>query len=203
MKLKQKLAVALFMGVISTAASAAENHAYVFASLGQASYDGPSQSAVALRVGGGYNFVEIKGVTIGAEGAYVDFGSVSNSYSVGFATATADVKTTGLMANAIATYDIPKVRGLGVFGKLGMLHANSSATVSVSSYTLFGTTYPGSSASYSATSTGTFFGVGVKYSFNKEMEVRGQYEDFGSAVSVNGASTGLTMLSACFVYKFQ
>lgn len=202
MELKVKLVAALVMGVVSCAAAAEENRAYVFASIGQSSYDGPSQSAVSLRVGGGYNIVEIKGVTIGAEGAYVDFGSVSNSYSVGFATATSDVKTTGLMANAIATYDIPKVHGLGVFGKLGMLRASSSATVSVSSYTLFGTTYPGYSTSYSATSTGTFFGVGVKYAFNKDMEVRGQYEDFGSAVSVNGASSGLTMLSACIVYKF-
>jgi hypothetical protein len=197
-----KLAAVVLLGVVSNVCLAAERQPYAFATLGQSSYSGSSNSPVALRVGGGYTFAEIKGLSISGEGAYATFGEASNSYGVGTGTATSKVKTTGLMANAVVTYDIPKVKGLALMGKLGMLRASTSASVNIPSYTYFGITVPGSSASYSSTSTGTFFGFGVKYDITKELDVRGTYEDFGSAVSVNGASTGLTMISAGVAYKF-
>jgi hypothetical protein len=81
-----KLAAAVLLGVVSNVGLAAEQHPYAFVTLGQSSYDGSSNSPVALRVGGGYKFAEIKGLSISGEGAYATFGEASNSSAVGLAT---------------------------------------------------------------------------------------------------------------------
>lgn len=194
-----KLAAVLLLGVVSNAALAAEQTPYAFATLGQASYDGSSDSPIAIRIGGGYNFAEFKGVKIGAEGAYADFGTAKSSSAAPFTTISSSVKTTGLMANAVATYELPNVKGLSLLGKLGVLRASSSGTATTTT-TFFGTTT--NTVSFSGTSTGIFFGFGAKYDITNELEVRGTYEDFGTAVSSNGTSKGLTMISAGVVYKF-
>ena len=200
LRMHKKLSVALLLVVASNVAIAAEQRPYAFATLGKSSYDGSSDSPIAIRVGGGYNFVELRGVKIGAEGAYIDFGSAKSSSSVPFTTMNASVKTTGLMANAVASYALPNVKGLSLMGKLGMLRASSSGSVNTST-TFFGTTTTASS-SFSGTSTGVFFGFGVRYSITSELDVIGTYEDYGTAVSNNGVSKGLTMISAGAAYKF-
>lgn len=193
-----KLVMALLLGAVSTVAVASEQRPYAFATLGQASYEGSSDSPVSFRLGGGYNFMEHKGVTIGAEGAYVDFGTAKSSADVAFISTSASVKTTGLMANAVATYELPNVKGLSLLGKIGMLRASSSGSVTTTNTFIPSTT----TTSFSETSTGVFFGFGVKYDITKDMEVRGTYEDFGSAASSNGSSKALTLISAGVAYKF-
>lgn len=188
--------VAVLLLASSASAMAAGVGGFAFADLGQSSYSG-AQNPVAVRLGGGYNFTEIKnaGVTIGAEGAFALFGK--SSYSLIGQTYT--TKTNGLMANAVVDWQIPHVRGLSVVGKLGVLHAMTSASfVSVNPFT-----GQASGISTSGTSNGLFFGAGVRYDFNDHLGVRAMYEDFGSAVTgTTGATYGLTMLSAGVIYSF-
>lgn len=189
-----KLAVALLLGVVSNAALANDvQRPYAFATLGQASYDGASNSPIAIRIGGGYNFTEVKGLTIGVEGAYADFGKATSSTP----TYTYSVKTTGLMANGVVSYALPTVKGLSILGKLGVLRASSSGSAVT---TILGTTI---ATSFSGTSTGTFFGFGVKYDITRDLEVRATYEDYGSASNgSNGTSSNLSLISAGVAFKF-
>lgn len=196
-----KLAVALLLGVVSNAALANDvQRPYAFATLGQASYDGASNSPIAIRIGGGYNFTEVKGLTIGVEGAYADFGTAKSSVAIPFSTTSVSVKTTGLMANGIVSYALPTIKGLSIIGKLGVLRASSSGNATTTT-TLFGTTT--TTTSFSGTSTGTFFGFGVKYDITRDLEVRATYEDYGSASSnSNGTSSNLSLISAGVAFKF-
>ncbi len=188
--------VAVLLLACSGSAMAVGVGGFAFADLGQSSYSG-GQNPVAVRLGGGYNFTEIKnaGVTIGAEGAFAFFGK--SSYAIPYSTIT--TRTNGLMANAVVDWQIPHVRGLSVVGKVGVLHAMTSASiVSVNPFT-----GAASGFSTSGTSNGLFYGAGVRYDFNDHLAVRGMYEDFGSSVTgTTGATTGLSMFSAGVIYSF-
>ncbi len=190
MKISSKLAVALLLAGASGVASADEG-AFVFGDIGPASYSSGS-SPIAVRVGGGYNFLDIKdtGLTIGAEGALADFGSTSGGFlNTGFS-----YHTQGLMANGLVTWQIPHVQGLGIFGKVGVLYAQTKSTVFLPGFGF---------VSGTNTSSGVFIGAGVKYDFTKNWGVHAQYEDFGSPVSAaNGTSSSLTMFSAGVTYSF-
>lgn len=197
-----KLAVALLLGVVSNAALANDvQRPYAFATLGQASYDGASNSPIAIRIGGGYNITEVKGLTIGVEGAYADFGKATSSTSTAVSSSTFSVKTTGLMVNGVVSYALPNVKGVSILGKLGVLRASSSGNAVTSVTTFFGTTT--TATSFSGTSTGTFFGFGVKYDITRDLEVRATYEDYGSASNgSNGTSSNLSLISAGVAFKF-
>jgi opacity protein-like surface antigen len=174
----------MLMCIVSGAAFAEEG-VYAFADVGQSSYGGISKTAMGVRIGGGYNFIEpIKGLTVGAEVAYADFGSANGVIVL----TPVKVHTKGFMAAGVANWKIPNVEGLDVFAKVGMMNATTDATVNV--------------LSYSGTSSGMFKGIGVKYDFNQHLAVRAQYEDFGSAVSYSVYSDSLTRISAGAVYSF-
>lgn len=166
-------------------AAAAEEGVYAFADVGQSSYGGISQTAMGVRIGGGYNFIEpIKGLTVGAEVAYADFGSAS-----GFIVTTPiKVHTKGFMAAGVATWKIPNVDALSVFAKIGMMNATTDATVNV--------------FSYSSTSSGMIKGIGARYDFNPHLAVRAQYEDLGDAVTYSVYTNSLTRISAGAIYSF-
>lgn len=176
------------MCIVSGTTLAAEG-VYAFADVGQSSYGGISQTSMGVRVGGGYNFIEpIKGMTIGAEGAYADFGSASGFTIIGGGLTAAKVHTKGFLAAGVVNWQIPNVTGLEVFAKVGMMNAKTDATLGG---------FP-----YSTTSSGSFIGAGVKYDFNPHLAVRAQYEDFGNAVTYSVYSNSLTRLSAGVVYSF-
>lgn len=179
------------MGTLLLAAASnlafAQTGGYIFATAGMPSYSGASsQPDVALRFGGGANFIELmnKQMTIGAEGAYVDFGSAG--YYSGFLASSA--KATGIMAAGVVTWNIPNIP-LSVIGKVGMLHAK--------------TDWSGWYGGYSGTTNGMFIGAGVRYVISKQIDVFAMYEDFGNAVSVPyGATTGLSMVSGGVHFRF-
>lgn len=180
MKNITKLVAILLMGMASSAM--AETGAYVAADVGPASYGYGSSSPIAVRVGGGYNFMKLLDdqLTVGAEGNLENFGSVSYLFTT--------VKTTGLMVAGVATYKIPGVDRLSAFGKVGMMHASTDYTA------------PGISVTY--TSNNPFIGIGARYDFNDQLAVRAQYEDFGNAVSVGVSSSSLSQISAGVIYSF-
>jgi hypothetical protein len=180
MNMFTRLAAILLLSIVSGAAMAGQG-AYALADLGISSYGGGYSAPAGIRIGGGYNFIEpIKNLTVGAEGAYGYFGSASNLNNT--------VKTSGLMVSGVVNYAIPNVNSLGVIGQVGIMMAN--------------TTYSVGGLSYNGSSSGVFFGVGMQYDINKQIAVRAMYEDFGSAVMMNGRSAGLTRLSAGAVLKF-
>lgn len=184
MNITTKLAAALLLGVVSSAAMAGEG-AYALVDLGVSSYGGGYSAPLGIRIGGGYNFIEpIKGLTIGAEGALGYFGSANNTTI--FATNT--IKTQGVMVSGVVNYSIPHVESLSAIGKVGVMVANTTNTINGFSYT--------------GSSSGLFFGVGMQYDINDKIGVRAMYEDFGSAASAGLYSYGLTRLSAGAVFKF-
>jgi len=192
MNIVTKLAAALFLGVVSSAAMA-EQGAYALADLGVSSYGGGYSAPLGIRIGGGYNFIEpVKNLTIGAEGAFGYFGEATSTiFNV-----TTKVKTQGVMVSGVVNYAIPNVSALSVVGKLGFMIANTS-------YSYTNVTFPAASYSGSGSSSGLFFGVGMQYDINKNIGIRAMYEDFGSAANTSAtASAGLTRLSAGAVFKF-
>jgi opacity protein-like surface antigen len=180
MKNITKLVAISLMSMTSSAMAA--TGAYVAADVGPASYGYGSSNPVSIRLGGGYNFMKLMNdqLTIGAEANLENFGSSSYLNTT--------VKTTGLMVAGVATYKLPGVDRLSAFGKVGMMHASTDYT------------QPG--ISVTSTSNNPFIGIGAKYDINDQVAVRAQYEDFGNAVSVQGASSSLTELSAGVIYSF-
>jgi hypothetical protein len=175
---KLATALALVIGVASGSAMADEG-GYVVADLGPSSY-GFGNSPIGFDIGGGYNFLQLLDdqMTIGAEGTYADFGSSTVTNIFG----TVSVKTTGVMADGVVYWKIPHATGLEVYGKVGFMHASIST--------------PSFGGTVSTTNNNTFFGVGVKYSFDKNWAVRAQYADYGSTVS------GLTAITVGGMYSF-
>lgn len=177
----RKLLVFLLMNMASGAALAATG-AYITGDVGPASYGYGSSSPIAVRFGGGYNFLKMMDsqLTIGAEGGYANFGSSSNLNTT--------VKTTALMGAGIATYKIPGVQGLSAFGKVGVIRAT--------------TDYTATGVSVSSTTNGLYIGIGAKYDINDKLAVRAQYENYGNAVSAAGPTSSLSALSAGVIYSF-
>lgn len=202
MKASYMLLAALWMAGAAGMAHAQENDTrgfYAFADVGQSSYAwsaGGGHTSTALRVGGGYNFIEVNGLTIGAEGALVDYGSSSSSSPDAFGgTTTGSMQSQGLLANAVADYSIPTVKGLGIFGKVGMAYITTNTSIS--------STTTGVSISGSDSVMNPFFGIGVRYDVNQHWAVRVQYEDFGSVTSSSSPlQLNLTLFSVGGVYKF-
>jgi opacity protein-like surface antigen len=177
----RKLLVFLLMSMVSGAALAATG-AYITGDVGPASYGYGSSSPIAVRFGGGYNFLNLMDnqLTIGAEGGYANFGSSSNLNTT--------VKTTALMGAGIASYKIPNVQGLSAFGKVGVIRATTDFT--------------SAGGSVSSTKNGLFIGIGAKYVINAKLAVRAQYEHYGNIVSAAGATSSLSALTGGVIYSF-
>ncbi len=180
-------AFALALGVVSGGAMAAEKGGFVVADLGLPTFGLGGTQPIAIRAGGGFNFVTLVDDTlsIGIEGDLVNFGEASTT----IAGQSVKAKTWGVQVGGVVGWDIPHVKGLGVIGRLGMLRANS--TVSVAGF------------SFGSSTNNTFWGAGVKYTVVKNLDVRVMYEDFGSPASTaNGGSYSLNMYSAGVQYNF-
>ncbi len=187
-------AFALAMGAVSGSAMAVEQGGFFAADLGMPSYGIGGSQPTAIRIGGGANFVTLLDgtMTIGVEGDYINFGEAKYT----FFNQVTKLKTTGIMVAGLVNWDIPHVKGLGVVGRVGFLRSNST-------YTSVNTLNPAAGISYSSTSTGLYYGAGVRYTINRSLDVRAMYEQFGSpAGAPNGVSYGLDMLSAGIVVKF-
>ena len=181
MKHLTKLVLALLMGFASSVALA-DNGAFASVDVGPAAYGYGYSTPIGIRIGGGYNFIELldKDLSIGAEAAYVNFGSAS-----WFANS---LKTQGVTLNALATYKIPHVPNLAAFAKVGMIYAS---------------TVYNNGLSYTSTTTSVpVVGVGVQYSFNKLVSAHVQYVDYGSAVQTPFWNTNVTMFSGGATFSF-
>lgn len=184
-------AFALALGVVSGGAMAAEKGGFATVDLGLPTFGLGGTQPIAIRAGGGANFVTLVDDTlsIGVEGNLINFGEASATV-LG---QSVKVKTWGVQVAGVVGWDIPHVKGLGLIGRVGVMRANSTVTVS----------QPGFSTSFGSTSNNTFYGVGVKYSVAKNIDVRAMYEDYGSpAATAQGTSYSLTMLSAGAVFRF-
>lgn len=144
---------------------------------------GCTEKATAARIGLGYKLpLEFLSV----EANYGNLGKASMSV-FGF---PAELKASGLQVSGIAS--LPVVPGaVSLFGKVGMANIK--------------TTYSFAGASVSDTNNNMTFGVGAAFTLLPVVDLRVQYEDFGSIGGTN--TTGATkyklnMLSAGVTYKF-
>lgn len=141
---------------------------------------GCTDKATATRIGIGYQLpLEILAV----EADYGNFGKASATVG-GVA---GDLKASGFQVSAIASLPVVP-EAVSLFGKVGL--ANIKTTNS----------FAGSDTNNNLT-----FGVGAAFTLLPVVDLRVQYEDFGSIGGTN--STGLTkyklnMLSAGITYKF-
>ncbi len=192
MKMKRlATAFALALGVVSGGAMAAETGGFANIDLGLPTYGLGGNQPVAVRAGGGANFVTLidDTLSIGVEGDLVNFGEAS--YAV-FGSST-KVKTWGIQVGAVVGWDIPHVKGLGVIGRAGIMHSTSTVTNNVGGF----------QTSFGSTANNLYYGAGIKYSVAKNIDVRAMYENFGSpAATGTGINYSLEMYSAGVVFRF-
>lgn len=183
---KLATAFALALGVVSGSALAAEKGGFANVDLGFPTYGVGGSQPVAIRAGGGANFVTLidDTLSIGVEGDLVNFGE-AKSTTPG---QTIKVKTWGVQVGAVVGWDIPHVKGLGVIGRLGIMRSNSTVTQN--------------GIAIGSNSNNAFYGAGVKYSVAKNIDVRAMYENFGSPASNGGLAYSLDMYSAGVVFRF-
>ena len=129
-----------------------------------------------FKIFGGFQFTKHWGAEVG----YVDFGKAGIRGSVIGIPFTGDL---GITAFTLAgTGTLPLGTNFALLGKVGM--ANWDAKVSVSALGLGGST--------SDSGTDMFYGIGARYSFNKNLSVQLEFEQYETdADSVNMTSVGL------------
>lgn len=144
----------------------------------------------------GYQFNE----NFALEGGYIDLGSAAYkahiSAGAGSATTTFEWETKGWNLDALVT--LPVTSGVSLFGKLGLIRAETKLKFSAS-----GT---GGSASdhESVTKTAPLLGVGVAYNFWQNFSVRGEYDHFFNLGDKNDVLDKLTvdLFSVGLSYQF-
>jgi len=216
MKLKMLgISVALVYGcILTTSALANDSGFYLGGSIGRAEanfdtsggFSGPiagipttlnsvsqNSSETAWKLFGGYQINKY----FGAEVEYVDFGSYNFNgnftlANVPFSFSGTD-KITGYGLAAVGTY--PFSDSFAVFGKLGVFRSKDEATVTIPNL---------ASGSGSDDETGPVYGVGIKYSFNENVSVRGEYERFTGIGNSSGntENTDINLYTVALVYKF-
>jgi len=188
-RMKEMFAIILPAAVLAISAPAAAQQSeagwYIGGSYGMTSFDidtagitNPSldDSDSGFKIFGGFQFTKHWGAEVG----YVDFGKAGISGSVLGIPFTSDVGVTALTFAGTGT--LPLSENFALLGKVGL--ANWDAEVSVSALGLGGST--------SDSGTDMFFGVGLRYSFNKNLSVQLEFEQYETdADSVNMTSVGL------------
>ncbi|MGH8692495.1 MAG: outer membrane beta-barrel protein [Burkholderiales bacterium] len=179
------------------AATQASAQAFVGGSIGQSDIEnsiatsGPNGPLItsgtvdgkdtAFKVFGGYMFNQHFGV----EGAYVNLGEASYSGTFfGLPVTGGTVEVTGLNVAALGSY--PVTPEFSVFGKIGLFVWESNAS----------DTTGGLPFSNTADGTDLSFGIGVGYSFTRNLGVRAEWERF----KLDNVDADL--LSIGLVYKF-
>ncbi len=189
----RKLAAASVLAIAGAlAASQASAQAYLGGSIGQSDVDDEITNGLitsgsvdgkdtAFKIFGGYMFNR----NFGVEGAYVDLGEVSYSGSFGGAPVTGGkVEINGFNVSAVGAF--PVNEQFSVFGKIGLFIWDADAS----------DTTGGMPFSASADGTDVSFGVGVNYSFTRNLGVRAEWEMFKTD------DGDATLLSAGVVWKF-
>ena len=188
----RKLAAASVLAIAGAlAASQASAQAYLGGSIGQSDVDDEITNGLitsgsvdgkdtAFKIFGGYMFNR----NFGVEGAYVDLGEVSYSGSFGGAPVTGGkVEINGFNVSAVGAF--PVNEQFSVFGKIGLFIWDADAS----------DTTGGMPFSASADGTDVSFGVGVNYSFTRNLGVRAEWERFKTD------DGDATLLSAGVVWK--
>jgi OOP family OmpA-OmpF porin len=164
---------------------------YVGGSIGMANYSTDfdcfgdcDKTDIGFKVFGGYMFTP----NFGAEIGYGAFGKAKIGVDVAGTPVNAELKSSGFHGFLTAQYP---VENWAFFGKLGFAYLDNELSV----------TAPGlGSASESDSSTEFAWGLGVTYMFNKNLGLRGEYENY--KYSFQDASDNLSMWSLGIQYKF-
>lgn len=188
------------LGAIILAASLASGAAfaqspgvgpYVGASIGLSDYDWSGgcvgecdKTDIGFKLYGGYMFTPYLGAEIG----YGAFGKAKVSVPVAGTAVNAELKSSGFSAFLTAQYPVDN---WAIFGKIGMGWLDNEITVTVPGF---------GAASDSDNSTKLAWGLGATYMFNKNLGMRGEYENYD--YDYRGESDSITMWSVSIQYKF-
>jgi OmpA-OmpF porin, OOP family len=159
---------------------------YVGGSVGWSNYSGDScvgdcdKTDIGFKAFGGYMFTP----NFGAEIGYGGFGKATIGIS---GLGNAELKSSGFHGFLTAQYP---VENFAFFGKLGFAWLDNEVTVNT----------PFGSASDSDSSTEFAWGLGVTYMFNKNVGIRGEYENY--KYDWRGASDNIGLWSVGVQYKF-
>jgi len=186
---KAMFAIILPAAVLAISAPAAAQQSdagwYIGGSYGMTTFDidtagitNPSvdDSDSGFKIFGGFQFTKHWGAEVG----YVDFGKAGVSGSIFGIPFTGDASVTAFTFSGTGT--LPLGTNFALLGKVGL--ANWDAKVNVS------TGIGAGSASESGTDM--FYGIGARYSFNKNLSVQVEFEQFETdADSASMTSVGL------------
>lgn len=182
--MKKIVAIALLTSLISAPVFAAEGQAYIYGDYGSATFKdaSPFPSPGLFDLGAGYQFHS----NIAAELGYTIFGDSKIDFGGGN---TATLKASSLHAAIVGI--APINNELSLFGKLGF--ASNKADISKTGAVTI--TKP----SYSKTDT--YFGLGARYNFDKQVSMHVQYQNFGK-VSSDANPPSATAISVGASYNF-
>jgi OOP family OmpA-OmpF porin len=176
--MKKSLVALAVAALISTPALAAEGQAYIFGDYGSAKFQnsGLLPSPGMLDFGAGYQFHP----NIAGELGYTIFGDSKVDFGGGD---TATFKSSATHAAVVGIFPISNE--LSVFGKLGF--SSNKGDISVTGAVT--TTKP------SVSKTDTYFGLGVRYNFDKQVSMHVQYQNFGKFESATNplSATGISV----------
>ena len=139
---------------------------------------------IGFKVYGGYMFTPY----IGTELSYQAFGKAKVNVGIPGASVNAEAKSSGFGAFLTAQYP---VENWAVFGKIGFGWLDNELTVTANPY---------GAGSDSDSSTEFAWGLGLTYMFNKNLGIRGEYENF--KYSFRNESDNITFWSLGVQYKF-
>lgn len=164
---------------------------YVGGSIGMSNYSTDEscfgecdKTDIGFKLYGGYMFTP----NFGVEAGYGAFGKTKIGVAVGSTTANAELKSSGWHGFLTAQYP---VENWALFGKIGFAYLDNEVTVTVPGF---------GSASESDSSTEFAWGLGATYMFNKNLGLRGEYENY--KYSFFDASDNITFWSLSLQYKF-
>lgn len=152
----------------------------------------------AYKIFGGAQVMDFLAV----EAGYADFGSFGATRTVtapaGIAgTVTSTGKTSGIYADAIASYPINST--FSVFGKLGYGYYWTSVNNSQTGLSNFAA---GTPASQKVVGKGVQFGLGVQFNVSKHVAVRAGWQRMPSVYSAGTEKLNIDNTSVGLLYKF-
>jgi OOP family OmpA-OmpF porin len=164
---------------------------YVGGSIGMANYSTDfdcfgdcDKTDIGFKVFGGFMFTP----NFGAEIGYGAFGKAKIGVDVAGTPVNAELKSSGFHGFLTAQYPVDN---WAFFGKLGFAYLDNEVSVTATGL---------GSASESDSSTEFAWGLGFTYMFNKNVGLRGEYENY--KYSFQDASDNLSMWSLGIQYKF-
>jgi OmpA-OmpF porin, OOP family len=187
--MKRLLTASILAASLASGAALAQSPGvgpYVGGSVGSSNYSSDScvgncdKTDIGFKVFGGYMFTPY----LGAEVGYGAFGKAKVGIT---GLGNAEIKTSGFHGFLTAQYP---VENWAFFGKLGFAWLDNEVTLST----------PSASASDSDSSTEFAWGLGLTYMFNKNVGIRGEYENY--KYDWRGASDNISLWSLGVQYKF-